>query len=215
MNPLRHTANSEFLISNAGILKSKLEIRNSKFFFFLSSLFFLLSSCGNSIKEVEAINATQKTPQEDLTDAKLVYTDSGRVKAILTSVELQHFTTGRKGFLFPKGLQVEFYDIKGTCEARVNALFGEYNEEVGELLLQKNVRFINFKQRDTLLTEYLIWVRRTKKITTNQQVELHSPQGKLYGDGVTANENLTKYVWTNPHGEYYVNENDTTEEDTP
>ncbi|MFI5204483.1 MAG: LPS export ABC transporter periplasmic protein LptC [Flavobacteriales bacterium] len=184
--------------------------RISNFFFFLFSFFFLLSSCGNSIKEVEAINATQKTPQENLTDARLVYTDSGRVKAVLTSVELQHFTTGKKGFLFPKGLQVEFYNIKGICEARVNALFGEYNEEVGELVLQKDVRFINFKQQDTLFTEYLVWIRRTKKISTNRKVAIHGPQGKLWGDGITANENLTKYVWINPVGEYYVNENDTT-----
>src|SRR5687767_7292776 len=95
-----------------------------------------LFSCGNSMKDVEAMSLSKNTPEEKLNDARLIYTDSGRVKAVLTSVELQHFTVGKKGFLFPRGLQVEFYDINGVCEARVTSRYGDYDELAGELLLQ-------------------------------------------------------------------------------
>ncbi|UNZ00150.1 hypothetical protein MQE36_07350 [Zhouia spongiae] len=68
-------------------------------------------SCQGQLEDVKDINTAQRVPSGIAENFKLTYTDSGKVKAILTSSLNYDFSNQKFEFQeFPNGLYVEFFD---------------------------------------------------------------------------------------------------------
>ena len=73
----------------------------------------MLFSCSNDMKNLQQLSVQKKFPQGEAYDFKLVYTDSSKVVAVLTSPLNKDFSNQQMPYSeFPEGVKVEFYDHK-------------------------------------------------------------------------------------------------------
>ena len=71
----------------------------------------MLFSCNNDMRNLQQLSIQRKFPQGEAFDFKLVYTDSTKVVAVVTSKLNKDFTNQRMPYSeFPEGVKVEFYD---------------------------------------------------------------------------------------------------------
>ncbi len=166
-------------------------------------------SCGNNLEDVKTVNATKETPDESMSGVKMVYTDNGIQRAVLKTPQISKFGTAQSRTEFPVGLTVDFFDPKGKRTAFVQSGFGTMNEQTRQLILEKNVRMINFDRNDTLETEYLVWKQDSALIVSDRQVHIHGPKGKVWGHHFRGRENFTKYKMKKVKVEYFYNQTDT------
>ncbi|AVM50689.1 LPS export ABC transporter periplasmic protein LptC [Capnocytophaga sp. oral taxon 878] len=87
----------------------------------------LLASCTNDMKNLQELSIRKKYPQGEAFDFKLVYTDSTKVVAVLSSVLNMDFTNQQMPYSeFPEGVKLEFYDAnrhKNTVEAKYGIIY--------------------------------------------------------------------------------------------
>ena len=74
---------------------------------------------------------------------------------------------------------------------------------------KRNVVVINEKG-DRLNTEHLIWDAITKEIYTKEFVKITTKDETIWGDGLKANQDFSKYEILNIKGSIAVNDNDET-----
>jgi LPS export ABC transporter protein LptC len=173
---------------------------------FFAAIFFL--SCGNNIKDVQFVNADKNTPDESMQGVTIVYTDYGTKRAIVKTPVIYSYGTqlGRKEF--PKGLKVDFFTSEGVKESYLESGYAVLNEQTKQFVLEKDVKMINFKRKDTLETQYLIWKQDSGLVVTDKQVLIHGIKGTLTGNHFRAKENFTQYTWKNVKGAYFYNQTD-------
>ena len=73
----------------------------------------ILFSCKNDLKNIQEMSVVHKFPQGETYNFRLVYTDSTRVVAIVTSPQNNDFSNQKFPYWeFPKGIKVDFFDRK-------------------------------------------------------------------------------------------------------
>jgi LPS export ABC transporter protein LptC len=173
---------------------------------FFAVFFFL--SCSNDIKDVQLVNAGKETPDESMNGVTIVWTDNGNKRAVARTPVIFSYGTqlGRKEF--PKGLKVDFYTQEGVKESYLESGYAVLNEQTKQFILEKDVKMINFKRKDTLETQYLIWKQDSGLVVTDRQVLIHGIKGTLTGNHFRAKENFTQYTWKNVKGMYFYDQTD-------
>lgn len=87
----------------------------------------MLFSCSNDMKNLQQLSVQKKFPQGEAYDFKLVYTDSSKVVAVLTSPLNKDFSNQQMPYSeFPEGVKVEFYDQdrhKNTVQAKYGIIY--------------------------------------------------------------------------------------------
>ena len=177
-------------------------------FYFLSAG--LISSCVNDMSEIERITYTDKSPSQILKDASIEYTDSGYVKSVLTAPIIEKYEDAGQRTVFPKGVEVLFYNKQHQPESKIKADFGELSENNKRLELKNNIVIISFTKKDTMYTEYLLKIPRHRdsvySVSTNNLVIVRGNSGNFACRGVKANDNFSKYVFGKASGIINVNE---------
>lgn len=171
-------------------------------------MFFVLASCGNDLKEVQMINADKETPDESMNGVTMLYTDNGIRRAVLKTPVIYKYGEDQGRTEFPKGLSIDFFDVKGEKESYLRSDEGILNDKGHFLELKRNVVMINYKRRDTLFTDYLIWKQDSAIIVSPDTVHIHGETGNFRGDHFRGKENFTKYTWNNFKGDYFYNQTD-------
>ena len=68
-------------------------------------------SCQGNFSEIQKLNIAETFPSGIAENVSLTYTESGKVKAVLTSPLNQDFSNQKFPYQeFPKGVKVDFYD---------------------------------------------------------------------------------------------------------
>lgn len=128
----------------------------------------ILFSCNNDLKNIRDFNIAHKTPQGQIYDFKLTYTDSMKVVAILKSPRNDDFSNQRYPYSeFPIGVQVDFFDAKGnknTVEAKYGIVY--MNSQLVEL--RDSVVLTTFDGKK-LNTEQLFWDQKLDWIFTEKE----------------------------------------------
>lgn len=161
------------------------------------------------MKDVQLVNADKETPDESMSGVKMIYTDNGIQRAILQTPQISKYGTAQTRTEFPNGLMVEFFNKEGQKTAFVRSGFGTLNDQTQQLILERDVRMINFDRSDTLDTQYLVWKIDSALIVSDRQVHIHGPKGKLTGHHFRGRENFTKYTIKKVIVEYFYNQTDT------
>ena len=101
---------------------------------------------------------------------------------------------------------MEFFDEFGKLESTLKANHAYYFKEEDQWRGRGNVEVKNVAKGNQLNTEELFWKPKSKKIFTEKFVTIRQQGDVLYGEGLTANEDLSDYVIKKPTGDLEVKE---------
>jgi len=128
----------------------------------------MLFSCNNDMRNLQQLSIQKKFPQGEAYNFKLVYTDSTKVVAVVTSPLNKDYTNQRMPYSeFPDGVKVEFYDQarhKNTVEARYGIIYP--SSDIVEL--RNNVVLTTYDGK-RLKTEQLFWDQKEDWIFTDKE----------------------------------------------
>lgn len=151
-----------------------------------------LWGCENSRQEVEAIYK-KRTGVEEATNIESFMSQSGRMKARLTSPLMLRYVMDSSVVEFPKTLHVDFYnDSTLTVESQLNARYGKYLEGQNKVYLRDSIVVFNIKG-DTLHCQDLWWYQQDQKFVTDKPVRVYSPDKIIYAVGMEAAQDFTSY----------------------
>jgi LPS export ABC transporter protein LptC len=185
------------------------------------TLFYMLLSvsCVNDVAEVERITYTDKSPAQILKNATIEYSDSGFVKSVLKAPVIEKYADAGERTVFPKGVEVFFYNKNHEPESKITADFGELSENMKRLELKNNIVIISFTRKDTMYTEYLKQVPKHKdslfNVSTNKLVVVRGNSGNFDCQGIRANDNFSRYVFGKSKGVFNYNEKEENGENEP
>lgn len=158
--------------------------------FFISILFF---SCGEEkIKPViDSSTAGGEIPAQESWNAKIIFTEEGKVKAILYSDHLQKYDETKETFL--EGVKIDFFDEDGTKSSTLTSKKGKVDETTKNMLAIDSVVAVS-DSGVTLRTDELMWNNSKRKITTDKFVTIISPDEEMQGYGFESDQGLDNYV---------------------
>lgn len=168
-------------------------IKKNKFTYivtaFVVTMFF---SCENNLGELQKLNLQEKFPVGEAENFKLTYTDSTRVKAILTSP--LNYDYGNQEFSyseFPKGLHLDFYDDEQR-KNEVDAKYGILYNETDLIELRDSVVIKTYDGK-ILKTDKLYWDQKSEWIYTDEAFTYIDPvEGSVMnGVGMDFNRDFT------------------------
>lgn len=127
----------------------------------------ILFSCKNDLKNIQEMSVVHKFPQGETYNFRLVYTDSTRVVAIVTSPQNNDFSNQKFPYWeFPKGIKVDFFDRKNnknTVEANYGVIYS--NSQMVEL--RDSVVLTTFDGKK-LKTSQLFWDQKQDWVFTER-----------------------------------------------
>lgn len=128
----------------------------------------MLFSCSNDLKSLQQMNVVHKFPQGEVYDFKLVYTDSTKVVAIITSKQNNDFSNQRFPYSeFPKGVTVDFFDNqnnKNTVTAKYGIIYN--NSQMVEL---RDSVVLTTHEGKKLETVQLFWDQKQDWVFTEKE----------------------------------------------
>ena len=128
----------------------------------------MLFSCNNDMRNLQQLSIQRKFPQGEAFDFKLVYTDSTKVVAIVTSKLNKDFTNQRMPYSeFPEGVKVEFYD-QARHKNIVEANYGIIYPSSDMVELRDNVVLTTYDGKK-LKTSQLFWDQKEDWIFTDRE----------------------------------------------
>ena len=164
-----------------------------------------LVGCQEKQKEVKPVLYTGPLIETD--NVVTLLSDSARLHVRLTSPLEQRFENS--DILYPKGDTVTFYDKPGKLI--VNTLFAKWVkfDNAKQLYIMRGaVKVANVPQQQTLDTEELFYNRAQQKIYTDSAmfVRIQTPTEVLTGNGLTANQDFSRYGILQPKGVFSLAE---------
>lgn len=124
-------------------------------------------SCQNDMKSIQQMDIIHKFPQGEAIDFRLVYTDSAKVVAVLTSPKNDDYTNQQFPYSeFPKGVIVDFYDEKNNKNT-IKANYGIIYVKTQMVELRDSVELITFDGKK-LKTNQLFWDQKSDWIFTEK-----------------------------------------------
>ncbi|MEP6513506.1 MAG: LPS export ABC transporter periplasmic protein LptC [Parafilimonas sp.] len=159
---------------------------------------FFLCSCENNYQEVQNLGK-KKLPVDEAINVESYLSQSGKVKAKLTSPLMRSMQSDSPQIEFPKTLHVDFYNDSTQIESRLFAKYGLYYQKKSLVFLKDSVVVFNM-QHDTLRCEELWWDQDKELIYTNTPVHIRKPDEKIDGTGLMADQNFTKWTINNAKG---------------
>lgn len=127
------------------------------------------------------------SPDQTSENLHLVYTDSGQAQIEIFAGISEAYTKEKQLTQFKDGLKVNFYD-KGKVKSVLTSLYGEINQQTGNIMVRDSVKLVNLQKNKTLETEVLYWNKAGDSIYTDKPVVITTPKMILYGVG----------AWTTP-----------------
>ena len=128
----------------------------------------MLFSCNNDMRNLQQLSIQKKFPQGEAFDFKIVYTDSTKVVAVVTSKLNKDFTNQRMPYSeFPEGVKVEFYD-QARHKNIVEANYGIIYPSSDMVELRDNVVLTTYDGKK-LKTSQLFWDQKEDWIFTDRE----------------------------------------------
>lgn len=165
----------------------------------------LFISCENDMQTIQDLTARDTLPEEMAMDIQLIYSDSGRIRAMLTSPLLLRYQDERPRLEFPNGIYVVFYDslMNIRSDIRANRAVSWLNTSIMEG--HGDVVVNNYYRSEKINTEHMIWSQNEHRIYGHTFVKITTPDKVLYGDeGFEADENLDRWTIRKPRGSFVI-----------
>lgn len=157
---------------------------------FTVTMFF---SCENNLEQLQRLQLKEKFPVTEAYNFKLTYTDSTRVKAILTSPLNYDYSNQEFPYSeFPNTLHIDFFDDNNN-KTTVDAKFGVLYNKTDLVELRDSV-IIKTHDGKILETDILFWNQKKDWIYTDEPFTFTDPQEGtiMKGIGMDFNKDFTQ-----------------------
>lgn len=131
-------------------------------------------------------------------DVVTLYSDSARIKVKLEGPLEEKYDGG--DILYPQGLFVTFYDTDGKVTTTLRANSGKYEQAKDAYIATGNVIVHNLEEKQKLHTEELHWDKKKQIVFTEKMVRIETPEEFIVGEGLTANQDFSKWRIIKTHG---------------
>lgn len=173
------------------IIFSKFKICNLNY---IVIIIFLLVSCSSEkIKpKINTAIKVQELPAQESWNSKIIFTDSGKTKAILYVGHLRMFTQSLET-LIDSNLNVNFYNLQQIKTTTLTSKRGRVDDRTKDLYAFENVVAVN-DSGVTLKTEQLMWRNQDRKIVSDKFVTIDTKIEHIEGIGFESDQHLRNYI---------------------
>lgn len=163
-----------------------------------------MSSCKNDLETIRSLTYTDTLPLESARDIRVIYSESGKVQAVLTSPLMNKYEEEKSLMIFPDGFEVVFFDSIGSTKSTITARYGKIDENEQIMEARSNVVVVNREKDEQLDTEQLVWDQKKNIIYSNEFVKITTADEVIFGDGLVSDQDFSSYTIKNPTGEFKV-----------
>ena len=149
----------------------------------------------------------EELPAQESWNSRVIFSDSGKTKAVLETGHLRVFTEGQYTLL-DEGVKVDFYDESEKISTVLTSLNGKVDDASQNLFAMDSVVAVN-DSGVTINSDELMWRNKDKKIVSDKFVTITTPKEKIEGYGFESDQTLRNYVI---HNITYITRMDTTAE---
>jgi LPS export ABC transporter protein LptC len=165
---------------------------------------FLAASCSNKTSEINELTNPTQMQEDRAYGVTIIYSENAKVKARLFAKEFVHNEVSKPPYFeAKKGMKMEFYNDSSQVESTLTAKYARYYELDGNILIKDSVVIVN-KKGEQLRTEELVYNQKLKKFYTEKSVKITTATQILFGDGLEANEDFSRYEIKNITGMFAV-----------
>ncbi len=174
----------------------------------LAGAFFIilcLLSAGCREKEIAQAPSGEQSveiPDQIFDGFEMAITESGIKKGWIQADRAEKYTA--KGLFKAENLTVFFYTQTGAIKSVMTSRKGLIHTESGDMEVMDSVVVISSDSTKTLLTEYLVLKNKDNRILGDSAVEIRSPKGVVFGDGIEADAGFENLEVKNPTGDIHV-----------
>jgi LPS export ABC transporter protein LptC len=137
-------------------------------------------------------------------NVELYMSEKDHVKVKMTADVAYEFQNGDREF--PKGVFIEMFDPTGKVTSTLRANHAYYFKSEEHWRGRGDVELKDLVRQQQLNTEELFWKPKEQNIHTEKFVTIRQEGDVLYGQGLTAKEDLSDYVITHPTGDMEIKE---------
>ncbi|WP_018476410.1 LPS export ABC transporter periplasmic protein LptC [Pontibacter roseus] len=160
------------------------------FFLLIAAVGFLATGCGRDLKDPDK-EEKHIGPFRQTENVLTLYSDSAKVLIKLQAPVQEDYENG--DMVFPKGINVEFYEQGGAVTSTLRANYGKQERNKDIYLVRGNVVVHNLVKQEKLETEELYWNKNKAQIYTDKFVKITTPEEILMGHGLQANQDFSNY----------------------
>jgi LPS export ABC transporter protein LptC len=153
----------------------------------------LISSCSNSMKEIDELTKGAKMGQDRGRDVTIMYSKGGKLTArVFAHTFIRSESALRPYTEMKDSLRVDFYDDSMRVINTVTAGYARGYEKESNLLLRDHIHIVN-NRNEHLYTEELVWNQKMQKFFTDKPVRIVTPTQVMKGTGMEATQDFSWY----------------------
>jgi len=133
-----------------------------------------------------------KLPAQESWISKVVFSDSGKTKAILHAGHIRVFSETMETLL-DSNIKVDFYDQNQFHSSTLTSKKGRVDDATENLWAMDSVVVVS-DSGVTIQTEELMWRNKDRKIVSDKFVTILSPKEKIQGYGFESDQSLRNYI---------------------
>ncbi|MEX2597443.1 MAG: LPS export ABC transporter periplasmic protein LptC [Salibacteraceae bacterium] len=175
----------------------------------------LVLGCENDLEEVDRVTSREDLPLQTIINSKIIYSNNGNRSMMIEAGRIDRYPSEEDPRdEFSNGLKVTSYNNSGEVESVMTANRATNFSKTKLMIARDSVELENSEGK-RLNTELLTWNGETKKIYTDKFVKITTPTEILFGDGLEAEEDFSKYEIMNIKGRIKIEEDDSLSTDEP
>ena len=168
-----------------------------------------LTACKNDLDQLAEVDMDADAPDRVTTAAEYYYSDSGIVRNRLRAGKVEEYMAGdRRRTLMSEGVELVFFEPGGGQGSVLTAREGLIKPGNNRMEVHRQVVFTNVRG-ERLETKLLVWSQDSDRVWTDRPVKIIRSQDILYGQGLDANEDFSRYTLRKLTGTLYVDPADT------
>lgn len=156
-------------------------------------IFILIISCSEDKIQpsIDKTNVQGEIPSNESWKSKVMFTDEGKIKAVLFTGHLKMFEMQKITLL--EGVQINFYNKDQKNTSWLTSLKGKVDDVTKNMFAFDSVVAKN-DSGTVLKTSELMWRQKDQRILTDKFVTITSPKEVIQGFGFESDQHLNNYV---------------------
>lgn len=174
----------------------------------LACLLLLGAACKNDLDRVAAMEVAPDGPSRITTQGEYLWSDSGIVRNRVRAGRILEYSGEPPRTVLEDGVELTFYLPSGLAGSRLTARKGEIVQAAQRMSVADQVVFVNTKG-EKLETEKLTWSQDSNKVYTDRPVKITRRNDIIYGQGLDAAEDFSRYTVHRVTGTLFMDRSDT------
>lgn len=163
-----------------------------KLCFFLLITFLICGCSDDKLKpQITNTTSTKDLPTQESWNSKVLFTEEGKLKAVLFSDHIMMYTEKNETLL--EGVKIDFYDEKEVKTTTLTSKKGRVDDITKNMYAIDSVVAVN-DSGVVLKTNSLMWRNKDEKIVTEEFVTIDTHTERIQGYGFESDQSLRNYV---------------------